>query len=209
MPPNIEIEVSPLPALENGFITFGCFNRLNKITPKTVARWSQLLSCVPHSKMFLGAMPQLGSFENIISLFESNGIDQSRLILYTQSDMSSYLARHQEIDLYLDTTPSSGVTTSFYSLWMGVPVLCLEGDSVMSRGAMAVMSHLGLSDFVAKDDADFVVKGTELALQLEYLGEVRATLRGRLARSLLFQHAQHAYALETSLRVAWHRYCAK
>jgi predicted O-linked N-acetylglucosamine transferase (SPINDLY family) len=35
--------VSPAPAVANGFITFGSFNNLAKITPEVIALWAEIL----------------------------------------------------------------------------------------------------------------------------------------------------------------------
>ncbi len=52
-PPDIDLEVSALPALTNGYITFCCFNNLTKMNEDVVALWSQLLLSIPDSRLFL------------------------------------------------------------------------------------------------------------------------------------------------------------
>ena len=42
-----------LPALKNGFITFGCFNNTAKLNDKVIKYWSKLLNSVPNSRLIL------------------------------------------------------------------------------------------------------------------------------------------------------------
>ena len=49
--------VAPLPALDSGYITFGSFNALAKITPDVIAVWAKLLHAVPKSRLLLKNKP--------------------------------------------------------------------------------------------------------------------------------------------------------
>lgn len=207
MPSDLAPSVNVLPAISNGYITFASFNRPDKITPSAIVLWSKLLRSLPTSRMLLGAMPQEGSYDALIEWFNREGIPLDRLIFYPRSSIENYLKRHHEADICLDTFPSSGVTTTCHALWMGVPTLCQEGASMTSRGAMAVMSHVGLNGFVAKDQDDFVAKGIHWANNLETLANIRQTLRERFNESNLGQPALIADSLESAFRTMWQNWC--
>ncbi len=202
-------EVNDLPALGNGFITFACFNRIEKITPSVVGLWAMLLQALPDAKMLLGAMPQAGSYDNIIEWFAQHAIDAERLIFHTRGSMESYLELHHEVDICLDTFPSNGVTTTCHAAWMGVPTLCMHGQSLSSRGAMAIMSHVGLFNCIADNQDDYLNKAIHLVSNIENLMTVRATLRDRFATSALNQPALIAGSLDTAFQRMWKNWCQK
>ncbi len=208
-PSPLSPEVNSLPALENGFITFGCFNRVEKISPSVIALWATLLNALPKAKLLLGAMPQEGSYDGIIKSFNHHGIDGDRLIIHQRSKLEDYLKLHQMVDICLDTFPSNGVTTTCHAAWMGVPTLCVEGQSLMSRGAMAIMLHLNLPAFVVKSHADFVRQAVYFSEHLSELLQVRAELRQRFRTSALNQPKLISDNLMWAFRKIWLKFCKK
>ncbi|MDP1596850.1 MAG: tetratricopeptide repeat protein [Methylotenera sp.] len=206
-PYDLSPDVNALPALGNGFITFGCFNRVEKITPAVIGLWSKLLNEIPHSKLLLGSMPQDGSYDAIINTFAEHSVSIDRLIIYNRNSMADYLKLHHQVDICLDTFPSNGVTTTCHAAWMGVPTLCVEGKSLMSRGAMAIMLHLNLSDFVVQSHDGFVSQGVYWSQHMQQLSKVRSSLRKQFNTSALNQASIISYHLVLAFRQMWERWC--
>lgn len=207
MPSEFAPEVNSLPAITNGYITFGCFNRLNKITRSAVMLWCSVLSEIPNSKLLLGAMPKEDSYDVLVKWFADEGITENRLIFHPRSDIASYLRLHHQVDICLDTFPSNGVTTTCHAAWMGVPTLCIDGKSLTSRGALGVMKHVGLADFVAMDEANFVIKAVCWANHIPKLDTVRQSLRDHFKHSLLAKPDVIAHGLELAFQQMWKRWC--
>ncbi len=199
--------VNALPALNNGYMTFGSFNRLSKITRSVIALWAQLLRALPDSRMLLGAMSQDGNYTTLIEWFAQEGIERERLDFHVRSDMNVYLEKHHNVDICLDTFPYNGGTTTCHALWMGVPTLTMTGSTPAGRAGVAVMGHAGLDAFVAHDAADFVQKGLSRAGDLAALSDIRMGLRERFARSAMGQPAVVAEGLARALRIIWQRWC--
>jgi predicted O-linked N-acetylglucosamine transferase (SPINDLY family) len=200
--------VNALPALSNGYVTFGSFNRPSKLSRHVIALWSQLLRALPDSRMLLGAMPQDNKYDNLIEWFAQEGIARERLSFHSRSGMDRYLALHHQVDVCLDTFPYNGGTTTWHALWMGVPTLTLSGNTLPGRVGVAILAHVGLGAFAAHDAADFVRKGLFWAGNLAELSDIRAGLRGRFAKSALNQPAVVAAGMERALRIMWRRWCA-
>jgi predicted O-linked N-acetylglucosamine transferase (SPINDLY family) len=207
MPSAYAPPINPLPALANGYVTFGSFNRLNKLNSEIIALWSQLLRAQPDSRMVLGAMPEHGDYENLIAWFAQEGISLERLSFYQRCDMPEYMALHQQVDICLDTFPYTGGTTNHHALWMGIPTLSLLGDTLAGRVGAGILAQVGLDAFIAGDAADFVSKGLFWAGHLTELSEIRTGLRERFKQSAIGQPAVVTAGLAQALRTMWQRWC--
>ncbi len=200
--------VSELPALRNGYLTFGSFNRPSKISRRVIALWSQLLRAMPDARMLLGAMREDGQYDTLIDWFGEAGIERERLDFHARTNMQDYLALHQQVDVCLDSFPYSGGTTTLHALWMGVPTLTLAGETVAGRTGAGILGHVGLQALIARDEAAFVRQGLALVADLSELAKLRSGLRERFARSVPSQPELIAAGLERALRTMWQRWCA-
>jgi predicted O-linked N-acetylglucosamine transferase (SPINDLY family) len=200
--------INSLPALANGHVTFGSFNRTSKISRSVVAVWSQIMLAVPDSRMVLGGMPEEGKYNNLIEWFELEGIARARLDFYQRSNMENYLKLHQLVDICLDTFPYSGGTTTLHALWMGVPTLTLAGSTVAGRTGAGVLGHAELQSFITYGATEFVQKGIHWACNLQSLSKIRRNLRERFAESAAGRPELITAGLERALRIMWRRWCA-
>jgi predicted O-linked N-acetylglucosamine transferase (SPINDLY family) len=207
-PSHLSPPVNTLPALKNGYITFGSFNRPIKINASVIALWSELLRALPESKMLLDVMPGRASGDWLIELFSLEGIAAERLILHPRAGTERYLALHNQVDICLDTVPYNGGTTSLNALWMGVPTLTLAGSTLTGRLGAGILGQVGLSSFVAENRSDFVEKGVSWAKNLSSLSILRSELRERFRQSEMGQPTIVTEGLERALRVMWRRWCA-
>lgn len=199
--------VNPLPALRNGYITFGSFHRISKLNRDVVAQWSRLLQAVPSAKMLLGGM-EAGADEVVLDWFADNGIARERLILRHRTHVYGYLQQHHEVDVCLAPFPYSGSTTIGHALWMGVPTLATIGPTNPSHAVVPMLAHLGLGDFIADNEAAYVALGIFLSQNFDALAAMRTTMRERFAKSMLGYPDITAAALERCLRKMWERWCA-
>jgi predicted O-linked N-acetylglucosamine transferase (SPINDLY family) len=203
--PNVTLEVKPLPALSTGTITFGCFNKLAKMTDEVVALRAQILKAVPGSKLFLKAK-QLGvasGRDTVLERFSRHDITADRLILEGRSPRAEYLASYNRMDIALSPFPYGGVTTSAEGLWMGVPVLTKRGDRFLSHVGETIAHNAGLSDWIAADEDEYVAKAVAFSSDLKGLAKLRADLRGQLLSSPLFNSSRFASHFEKAVWSMW------
>jgi predicted O-linked N-acetylglucosamine transferase (SPINDLY family) len=208
LPSPLAPPVNRLPALDNGYLTFGSFNRPSKLSRPVVALWSAVLRALPTSRMLLAAMPADGS-EELVAQFALNGVARQRLDFHPRADMASYLALHQLVDVCLDTFPYSGGTTTLHALYMGVPTVTLSGATAAGRQGASIMRHSGLPQYIASSAAEFVAIGTAQASDLDTLAHTRASLRERFITPTSGAMEGVALATELALRAMWERWCAQ
>jgi protein O-GlcNAc transferase len=187
-PPSQSILISSLPALTNGYLTFGCFGNLSKMNDQVIYTWSRVLESVPKSKLFLKskqlADPQV--IEEVQKKFSSQGVPANRLIFEEFSSRHSYLEAYNVIDVVLDTFPYPGGTTSIDALWMGVPILTLKGNRFLSHLGESIAKSAGHANWIAQDQEDYVKKAVLFASDLPGLAVVRQELRERILTCPLF-----------------------
>jgi predicted O-linked N-acetylglucosamine transferase (SPINDLY family) len=201
-------DVSSLPSLTTGRLTFGSFNRLSKLNPGVIALWSQLLRALPESQMLIGGMPRDGRHQVVGRWFQDEGIALERLQFHPRSGNRDYLALHDQVDFCLDPIPFTGATTTCHALWMGVPTLTLLGHTVAGRLGAALLQHVGLEDFIAHTPEEFVKKGIYWAGNLHSLAQLRAGMRDRFLHSAIGRPDLVAQGLAASFRQMWRSWCA-
>lgn len=177
-----KIDVGPAPCLKNGYLTFGSFNRLNKISHEVISAWSQVLKAIPDARLIMGAMPTNGAPEEVLQWFENEGISTDRIFFYPRTGLLDYLKLHEQVDLCLDTFPYTGGTTTLHALWLGVPTLTIAGDTVSGRQSSANLYSAGLGEVcVANSLSDLVQLALAWAKKPELLNQVRLGLQAAYA----------------------------
>lgn len=209
-PPDIDVQVSMPPVTNNGYITFGCFNNLTKINSDVVTLWARILTSIPDSRLFLKAkqFKESSAKQEFFNRFVAHGIGPQQLILEdivpTRADNFS---TYQRVDIALDPFPYPGITTTAESLWMGVPVLTLAGNSFPSRQGVGLLMNAGLSDWVASDADDYVAKAVFHATDIQGLTELRQRLRSQVVAAPIFDVPKFTRHFEAALRGMWTQWC--
>jgi len=181
-------DVSPLPAESNGFITLGSFNNLAKITDNVIHVWASILRQIKHSRLLLKARPFIdpvtcGHYQK---KFQQKGISHEQLIFRGHEDsIKSHLMVYNNIDLALDSFPYNGTTTTCDALWMGVPVISLCGACHANRVGATLLSAIGMKDFIAYSENEYITKTIEICQNVPLLKAIRRQLRPVMQKSAL------------------------
>jgi len=185
--PGYAPEPGKLPLIDNEYATFGCLNTPAKISAPTVRLWSRLMSKHANSRLILKykGMDDTSVRTRILGLFLMNGIASDRIDFLGHTSHADHLACYCKIDVALDPlTYSSGLTTC-ESLWMGVPVVTLPGETFASRHSMSHLKNAGIKWSIADDENSYMQIVDLLVSDPAGLDDFRQTLRQQLASSPL------------------------
>ncbi len=201
--------VNALPAIGNGYVTFGSFNNNCKIHSEMIGLWCQVLAACENSRLLLKF--QAGSDKAVakhyLQQFEHFGISPERVKIHGWKNPVEHLQLYNEVDLCLDTYPYNGTTTTCEALWMGVPTVSLVGGPHASRVGLSILSRIGLEIFAASSPDEFVAKAVSFANQLENLTAIRPALRSMMFNSPLCNAKTFTANLEKAYREMWHEWC--
>ncbi len=209
--PDADIPVGTLPALTNGYVTFGCCNNLSKLGGTVLALWARILHAQPDSRLLLKnkQFSDTATQEDMVRRFAAHGIGRERLILEGPASRHDYLRTHRNIDIALDPFPYTGGTTTAEALWMGVPVLTLAGERFIARQGVGLLANAGLAGWIAADAEDYLAKAMAFAGDLPALAHLREGLREQVLASPLFDAERFAGHFEAMLRGMWNTWCSR
>ncbi|HAT39899.1 MAG TPA: hypothetical protein DCW35_08820 [Polynucleobacter sp.] len=180
---------------ETGVI-FSCFNHPYKISPGIFNVWMKLLKQIPESILWLSKTSLL-AMNNLRQHAHNNDIDPSRVIFATREDRRvDHLSRLRLADLFLDTFYFNAHTTAADSLWAGVPVLTLRGNTFASRVAASQLTAMGLPELITQSVEQYFSKAKELAEHPELLKSLRLKLEANRQNTPLFDTKKYVSDLE-------------
>lgn len=203
-------QIKPTPALNNGFVTFGSCNNLGKLTDEVLALWGRLLATVPNSRLLIEGkgFEEKKFAAEYRARCESLGVDVSRLELLSLDYRNQYLTYHR-IDIALDPFPLVGGTTSNDVIWMGVPLVTMNGESLKSRMGVGVLAHMGRHDWIARNKDEYVTIAARLAGDTESLNRIRLGLRNEVEASVVMREDVFTQEYGHALRCMWMLWLAK
>jgi protein O-GlcNAc transferase len=199
-------EISPLPALKNGHVTFGSLNNFCKINDIVLDLWATVLQAIPTSRLLVLVPPSVRR-KWFLDRMALHGVASERIAFVPFRSRAEYLNTYARFDLGLDTIPYNGHTTSLDSLYMGVPVITEVGKTVVGRAGWSQLSNLNLTELAARSDDEFVRIAIDWSNDLARLSELRKTLRQRMEESPLMDAKRFAAGMEFAFRAMWEKWC--
>jgi predicted O-linked N-acetylglucosamine transferase (SPINDLY family) len=198
-------EVNPLPALSAEGVTFGSLNNFAKVNEAVLNLWARVLAGVPRSRLVMRC-PEGRTRERVRAFFGARQIAAERVEFAGFLPFCEYLSRYHRIDIALDPFPFNGMTTTCDALWMGAPVLTWPGKMPVSRAGLSLLTCVGLGEFAASSEDDYVRLAVDLAGNLPRLAELRSTLRARMQASPLMDAPRFARNVEAAYLSMWQRW---
>ncbi len=179
---------------EEGFV-FCCFNNHWKITRPVFESWMRILKAVPDSVLWL---LQDSADANLARAAEVLGVDPKRLIFTPRMTHAAHLGRLSLAGLVLDTLPYNAHTTASDSLWTGVPVLTVSGQSFAARVAAGLNTAIGLPELIVTDLAAYEAMAVALAKDAKKHKALKTKLAKNRKTKPLFDAPGFCKAIETA-----------
>ncbi|MBP2228989.1 putative O-linked N-acetylglucosamine transferase (SPINDLY family) [Azospirillum agricola] len=181
-PPGVP-EPGPPPCLSGAPVTFGFFNILTKLNGTVLDAWAAILARLPEARLLMKTKAL--SCPATAALWRGRlaaaGIAPDRVTMLGATSSLDHMRHAASIDVALDPFPYSGSTTTLETLWMGVPVITLPGDTFSSRHSLAFLTVAGVEGCVARDAAEYVELAVGWARDPARLAALRRDLRARMA----------------------------
>jgi len=198
--------------LTPGKITFGTFNRFPKISQSAINLWCEILKQIPEAELLIKSRPTVKKrMENFLqNKAKEFRIEEHRMkVMDFVNSKSSHLENYNAMDVALDTFPYNGTTTTLEGLWMGVPLIAKEGNRHCARVGMSLMQALGMEDWIAHSDEEYIQKAVDIANNRDQLLKTKKNLRNQLLNSPLCDSKAFAQKFETALKSMWQKWSAE
>ena len=118
--------------------------------------------------------------------FHNQGVLDSVEFMNTKTNFEDHINLYKKVDIALDTFPYNGVTTSFESIWMGVPVITMKGYNFNSRCGESINKNLDMEMLIAENEIQYIAKVKELCENKDKLINIRKKIFDHAASSPLF-----------------------
>jgi predicted O-linked N-acetylglucosamine transferase (SPINDLY family) len=210
-PPPPELRCSEPPSLAKGHVTYGVFNRAKKFSDSAVAIWARILRSDVRARLLIkdkdvdDQSVQLALREK----FASHGVSADRIDILGSTPWVEHLAAYANVDLCLDPFPQNGGVSTWEALHMGVPVVARLGDGLPGRISGAILTSIGMSEWVAGSDDEYAEIALKNASRPDRLRTIRHELPGRIATSASGNPAAYTRAVEQAYRTMWEDYCGR
>jgi predicted O-linked N-acetylglucosamine transferase (SPINDLY family) len=209
--PDFVLEADAPPALINGYVTFGSFNRRPKISNEVLSWWAAILRSLPEARLVLKnrIMASPDQQAQVQAFLCEQGISAERITMLAETNHAANFVDYQKLDIALDPFPHAGGMTTLDALWMGVPVITCPGRTISSRLAAASLTALGLTEFIASDRDSYVNLAIRLGSDWKQLSKLRKTLRATITNSTIGNHVAYTRAVEAAYRRIWRHWCER
>ncbi len=210
-PPEYMPEVGPLPSLDGKPFTFGCLNRLEKVSDKVMAVWGRLLKAAPQALLLLKdpALEDAATREHVLHRLAGVSVASERVRLLGRSPHAEHLKIFHQVDVALDPFPQGGGVSTAEALYMGVPVVTLQGSTVASRISASILTGAQMEAWVAHSAEEYAEIALRMTRDAPRLAQLRQNLRERMTKSAVGDLARYTAAVEQAYRSMWRRWCAK
>ncbi|SNR79357.1 Tetratricopeptide repeat-containing protein [Methylobacillus rhizosphaerae] len=205
-PPQHDTLAPVPPMLQANPPTLGSFNRAYRVTDQALLLWKRIMEARPDVQLLLHV--EETDIDDAVNAMEPRlvqlGMPMERIIISPAVSTEELMTRGSIVDIALDSFPTSDIATTLHTLWMGLPIIAM--DSTLAPHSVAILKHLGLTQWIASSAEEYIAKVLQLLDAPEQLQTYRSQLQQQLQQSPLMDHAGYCRKLESCYRQIWHTY---
>jgi predicted O-linked N-acetylglucosamine transferase (SPINDLY family) len=206
-PPPDEFRSLEPPVISNGYLTYGVFNRISKISNAAIGVWAQILKSDPAARLVIKdhALSEAFIKDALLDRFALHGITPERLDLIGGTLRAEHMKVYGLVDICLDPFPHCGGVSTWEALYMGVPVVTRLGNSITKRLGGAILSAIGMTDWIANDNDQYIdiamkANPDQLRMLRRILPDMINTRCGPVA---------YTRSVEQAYQAMWTKYCTE
>lgn len=201
---------TPLPRAAYGLPMAGtvlcALHHPRKLEPYSFRSWLRILDSLPGSVLWLLYETE-EQISNLRREAKQHGLTPERLVFAPFVARKKHLARYRCADLFLDTFIYNGHTTTVDALSMGLPVVTLRGQSVVSRVSATMLEAQGMPELIADTEGEYQAIALRFVKDLAWRTEMQRRASDRV-HSKLFQAEHRTREIETAYEMMWARHAA-
>jgi len=134
------------------------------------------------------------------------GIAPERFIFAGKMANPDHLARYKLADLFLDNQPYGAHVTASDALWMGVPILTLEGRGFAARVTASLVRAAGMPELVCSSEQEFISRAVALGRDKAEVRRLKMKLAANRDSCVLFDTPKLVQELEKLYAQMWDEY---
>lgn len=196
------------PMLRNGYPTLISLNSSGKITDEMLRVWAKILHERVDARLIILVKEDSADAAqaHMQPRVEAAGMPLERVSVLHQQSLRQFMELGHIADIALDTSPISGGTTTLHTLWMGMPVVTLDGVRGVESSTALILKGLGFGGEVTQDLESYIDATLSLMERHSHLQELRRNMREQLRSSWVMDYATRTAELEKSFRLMWLNY---
>lgn len=181
--------------IDSDTFVFASFNNSYKISRNEFLIWMKLLDTNTNSVLLLLIEEEITK-QNLISEIKKTNIDPKRIKFVNYIKNEDHLARHNIVDLYLDTFNYNGHTSSIDSLYSGVPVITKVGNSFTARVCASILNACDMYELVTFSEKEYFELALKISKNKNILENLKFKLKNKLLETTLFNTKKYVQDLE-------------
>ena len=171
------------PQVKNGFVTYGCYSRLEKIEPRLMEVFVELLNQCDHAvlRMINMSFSDEMLLRDTLAWFTGRGIARERLKFLPPVSGTLYLQSMATLDFGLLSYPFAGGTVANDMVTAGVPFATRFGDAPQSRDGLGILKKHpvtqaidGVGDLAVRDYDRYLEVALTYGQDIDFLRRFRA-----------------------------------